>query len=138
MLATINLDADLATIRAAAVVQARFFDSTAEETGAAVVVVDTALRHPVMRRAAASATKERPRRETPVFLTLGDGTLAEGVVDLAFRDQDVEFNGWTVVDFKTDHEFAASSARYLAQVGLYAEAVGAASRLPTRGIIFVI
>jgi len=64
--------------------------------------------------------------------------LAEGVVDLAFREQDAEFDGWTVVDFKTDHEFASSSARYQVQLGLYAQAVSAATRFPTRGIILVI
>jgi ATP-dependent helicase/nuclease subunit A len=138
VLATIDLDADMVAIRAAVVMKARFFDSTAEETEAAVVVVETALRHPVMRRAAASVTKERLRRETPVFLTLEDGTLAEGVVDLAFREQDVGFDGWTVVDFKTGNEFESASARYFAQVSLYAQAVGAATRLPTRGIILVI
>jgi ATP-dependent helicase/nuclease subunit A len=41
---------------------------------------------------------------------LDDGSLVEGVVDLAFRD----FIGWTVLDLKTDREFATSSDRYTA------------------------
>jgi hypothetical protein len=38
-----------------------------------------------------------------------------GVVDLGFREEDREFAGWTVVDFKTDREFDAASARYIDQ-----------------------
>jgi hypothetical protein len=32
------------------------------------------------------------------------GTLVEGVVDLAFREETSDFAGWSVVDFKTDSE----------------------------------
>jgi ATP-dependent exoDNAse (exonuclease V) beta subunit len=138
MLATIDPDADVTAVRATAMMQSRFFDSTDGETEAAMVAVETALRHPVMRRASTSVAKEPMRRETPVFLTLGDGILVEGVVDLAFREQGEGFDGWTVVDFKTDREFESSSARYLEQVRLYAQAVSAATRLPTRGIILVV
>jgi ATP-dependent helicase/nuclease subunit A len=46
------------------------------------------------------------RRETPVLLTLDDGSLVEGVVDLTFREDTPDFIGWTVLDFKTDREFA--------------------------------
>ena len=59
------------------------------------------------------------------MLTLDDGSLVEGVVDLAFHENTPDFAGWTVVDFKTDREFEASSARYIAQVRVYSEAVGA-------------
>jgi ATP-dependent helicase/nuclease subunit A len=47
---------------------------------------------------------------------LADGTLVEGVLDLAFREKDA----WTVVDFKTDREFEKELAQYKRQVGLYA------------------
>ena len=42
------------------------------------------------------------RRETPVFLRLEDGRLAEGVVDLAFREPGGDDR--VAVDFKTDQE----------------------------------
>ena len=117
--------------------QQRLFDATPEELEAAILTVVAALQNPVLRRAAA-AGKESLRRETPVLLTLEDGTLAEGVVDLAFRDTAEGFNGWTVVDFKTDQEFTAEAARYTRQVELYAQAVRAATGLPVRGLILVI
>jgi ATP-dependent helicase/nuclease subunit A len=102
------------------------------------VTVGGALEHPILRRAAASARKGGIRRETPVVLTLDDGRLVEGVVDLAFREEMPDFVGWTVVDFKTDRESAESSARCLAQVRVYAQAIQAATGSPARGIVFVL
>ena len=67
-----------------------------------------------------------------------DGTLAEGIVDLAFHEETSDFTGWTVVDFKTGGEFEANQARYIAQVALYVEAIEKATNLPTRGILFVV
>jgi len=55
---------------------------------------------------------------------LEEGSLVEGVIDLAFREGDV----WTVVDFKTGREFKRSSERYIMQVSLYSEAVRVATR----------
>jgi ATP-dependent helicase/nuclease subunit A len=78
------------------------------------------------------------RRETPVLLTLDDGSLVEGVVDLTFREDTPDFIGWTVLDFKTDREFATSSDRYTAQVSVYSKAIRAATGLPSRGILLVV
>jgi hypothetical protein len=83
------------------------------------VTAGAALQHPILQRAAASARKGELCRETPVLLRLDDGSLVEGVVDLAFHEDTADFSGWTVVDFKTDREFATSSDRYTAQVGIY-------------------
>ena len=41
------------------------------------------------------------------------------MIDLAYRGEEPDFAGWTVVDFKTDREFAASSDRYVTQLKLY-------------------
>ena len=55
-----------------------------------------------MRRAAAAA---ECRREAALAVTLDDGTLVEGVADLAFLDTSGDGAArWTVVDFKTDRE----------------------------------
>jgi ATP-dependent helicase/nuclease subunit A len=105
---------------------------------AAIVAVGAALRHPILQRAAVSARKGRLRRETPVLLRLDDGNLIEGVVDLAFKEDTPDFAGWTVLDFKTDREFATLSDRYTAQVSAYSEAIGAATGLPSRGILMVV
>ena len=137
MFAAVDLDADLDAIRSVAVLQQRMFNATEDEMEAAIQAVATALRHPVLRRAAAVG-EENIRRETPVMLMLEDGTIAEGVVDLAFRETEGKFSGWTVVDFKTDQEFSGQAARYMRQVQLYADAVRAATGLPARGVILVI
>ena len=120
---------------------------------AAAVAARAALAHPLLRRAAASAATGGLRRETPVLLRLDDGSLAEGVVDLAFREQgdgnggdagaagDGDGSaaaGWTVVDFKTDRELADRRASYEAQVRLYADAVAQATREPTRAVLLIV
>ena len=138
MLASVDLDSDADTIQASAAVNGRLVGATEEEVIAAVATVHATLEHPVLRRAAASAMKGEIRRETPVLLTLDDGSLVEGVVDLAFREDTDEFSGWTVVDFKTDREFVAASDRYSAQVSVYSAAIQAATGLLSRGILLVV
>ena len=86
MLASVDLDSDADGIRALAAVNGRLVGAPEEEMIAAFAIVRTTLEHPILRRAAASAVKEEIRRETPVLLTLDDGSLVEGVVDLAFRE----------------------------------------------------
>jgi ATP-dependent exoDNAse (exonuclease V) beta subunit len=97
-----------------------------------------ALDHPLLREAATVIDSAHLRRETPVMICLADGSLAEGIVDLVFWSPSLKFDGWTVVDFKTDREFEVSHAQYTAQVGLYADAIADATRLPTRGVLLVV
>jgi ATP-dependent exoDNAse (exonuclease V) beta subunit len=134
ILADIDLDADDRQVRASAGINGRMFGATEGEIEAAIAVVTNALKHPILRRAEASGKKGGLRRETPVVLRLDDGSLVEGVIDLAFREGD----SWTVVDFKTDREFEASSARYLTQVRLYSEAVRASTSQKVRSIVLVL
>ena len=68
------------------------------------------------------------------MLRLADGSLAEGVVDLAFR----EARGWTVVDFKTDREISARRHEYARQLALYARAISAATGEPARAVLLVV
>jgi ATP-dependent exoDNAse (exonuclease V) beta subunit len=138
ILASVDLNGGKQAIEASARVNGRSFGATGEEIEAAERSVSIAVAHPVMQRALASATRAEVRRETPVVLALADGTLIEGVVDLAFRDVTADFNGWTVVDFKTDREFSASSARYIAQVRAYMRSIHVATGLPTRGVLLVL
>jgi ATP-dependent helicase/nuclease subunit A len=98
-----------------------------EEIEAAEVTVAAALEHPLLQRAAKSAASGGLRRESPVLLRREDDSLAEGVVDLAFREQGEAEARWTVVDFKTDRELGARRAEYEAQVKLYAEAISVAT-----------
>ena len=105
LLAATGLNATREAIDAAAAQHARLVDADDEEIKAAIDAVVAALAHPIMRRAADAALKGDIRRETPVLLRGADGTIIEGVVDLAFRKETAEFAGWTVVDFKTDREF---------------------------------
>jgi ATP-dependent exoDNAse (exonuclease V) beta subunit len=60
-----------------------------------------------------------------------DGVLAEGVVDLAFR----EGEEWWVVDFKTDRQLEGALDVYRRQVQLYAEMVSAATSEPARAVL---
>jgi ATP-dependent exoDNAse (exonuclease V) beta subunit len=73
-----------------------------------------------------------------VILHLEDGTLAEGVVDLAFREKDAEGARWCAIDFKTDQELGPRRAQYAAQVRLYARAVAAATGEPARGVLLTV
>jgi ATP-dependent exoDNAse (exonuclease V) beta subunit len=138
ILANADLQSSPEAVRVAAGIHGRLVDATEEEVRGAAAAVEATLLHPIMRRAALAADNDGLRRETPILLQRADGTLAEGIVDLALREETPEFSGWTVVDFKTGGEFEANQARYTAQVALYAEAIGKATSLPTRGILLVI
>jgi hypothetical protein len=48
------------------------------------------------------------------------------------KEHSPEFNGWTVVDFKTDREIEKSENQYRAQVASYVEAVRIATELPAQ------
>ena len=137
-LAAIDLDAEPASIRACARVQGRLVGATHDEVSAAGAAVTAALTHPLLRRAHDACGPGDLRRETPVLLRRDDGSLAEGVVDLAFRDRVDGEDAWTVVDFKTDRELEGRRKHYQAQVGLYCEAVARATGKTARGILLVV
>jgi ATP-dependent exoDNAse (exonuclease V) beta subunit len=135
VLATTDLDATADEIGAAAHANARLMDATGREVEAAVTTVRNALQHPLMQRAARA---QALRRETPVQHHREDGTLIEGIVDLAFQEDGPDFNGWTVVDFKTDREIENAENQYRAQVAAYVEAVRIATACPTRGFLLIV
>jgi ATP-dependent exoDNAse (exonuclease V) beta subunit len=138
VLSTIDLNAAPEMIHQTVSVSGRLVDATSEEIQAAVTTVTAALKHPLMARAAAAVRNTEVRRETPVILKRSDGSLAEGIVDLAFRENGSGSAHWTVVDFKTGREFETNRSEYAKQVALYAEAIESATNLPARGVLLVI
>jgi ATP-dependent exoDNAse (exonuclease V) beta subunit len=135
---SIDLDADADAVRTSAAMNGKLVGATEEEIAAAAVAIRATLKHPILRRAAESAGKGHLRRETPILIRTEDGNLVEGVLDLAFREETPAFAGWTIVDFKTDREFAAASDEYSAQVTVYSEAVRATTGLDSQGILLIV
>ena len=135
VLAAADLGADADALAELAALQGRLVQATPEEIDAAAQAARHALAHPVLRRAARATAV---RRETPVLLRQADGRLAEGIVDLAFREQTQQGARWTVVDWKTDREVGSRRATYERQVGLYAEAISRATGEPAEGLLLVV
>jgi hypothetical protein len=129
VLATVALDAPDNVVTRTAQTQGRIVNASAVETAAAATVARSVLAHDLIARARASAAV---MRETPVSWVNDDGTLIEGVLDLAFAEEDAT----VVVDFKTDHELSSGEARYRAQLRQYVQAVARATGRPARGILF--
>jgi ATP-dependent helicase/nuclease subunit A len=130
-LATVALDALPTQITEVVSLQARILGAPADEIDAATALVGAALAHPLIRRARDAWRAGRCRRETPLACREPDGSLLEGVVDLAFEDAD----GWTVVDFKTDAEIGAELPRYRRQVGLYASVISKATGKTAKAVL---
>jgi ATP-dependent helicase/nuclease subunit A len=128
-------DAGRQTIDDLADIEARILGLDDEEAKAAAAVVEQVLRHGVIARAHAANVRGMCRRETPITHLLPNGTLLEGVVDLAFEHEGT----WTVVDYKTDHEIeAVGEERYRRQVAMYAAAISTAADAPCNGMLLVI
>jgi hypothetical protein len=130
VLATMPLDVSREQTGEIVALQGRILGATAQEVESAGKVVEAVLGHPLMARARESARHGRCRRESPVTLSK-DGTLVEGVADLAFLEGDT----WTVVDFKTDRELETRLEDYRMQVGIYAEAIALATGQKVEAIL---
>jgi ATP-dependent exoDNAse (exonuclease V) beta subunit len=122
VLASVPLDAEAAVIQRLATIHGRILAADAKEIASVSAVVEAALVHPLLEAARQAAAKGRCRREVPVLWRERDGSLIEGVVDLAFE----QAGGWMVIDFKTDQELHENEAAYKRQVAMYAAAVQAA------------
>ena len=132
MLAQVPFDATRGALDDLAAVQARLLGLTDDEAADAASVVERLLTHEILLRARAADLRGACRRETPVTFTLPDGTLVEGIVDLAFEEP----AGWTIVDYKTDRELAASGEdRYRRQIALYAAAIAQATGRTAAGVL---
>jgi len=131
VLATVALDAGRDAIAEVARLQSRILGGTAEETAAATALVETALQEPLLIRAREAWRAGRCRRETPITAVEADGSMLEGVLDLAFEED----GGWTVVDFKTEAELAGPLARYRRQVATYAAVVSRVTGRPATAVL---
>ena len=121
LLASVRLDAPAAEIAAAGTAAARLLGAQPDDAEAAAAMAIRVLASPLLQRAARSTWC---RREVPVTMTAGDGSLIEGVVDLVFE----EGGRSVVVDFKTDVEIGRLGLdRYRRQVAFYAAAVARAT-----------
>jgi ATP-dependent helicase/nuclease subunit A len=135
VLAETALDASRDAIEHVCDIEARMLGMSEDEAVAAAIVAERVLAHELLARARAADAYGRCRRETPVTCTLPDGTLVEGVVDLAFEDG----GRWMVVDYKTDRELASlGEDRYRLQVALYAGAIAQATGAPCDGVLLVV
>jgi ATP-dependent exoDNAse (exonuclease V) beta subunit len=132
VLANVALDASREAIDRIAQAESRLLGLDAPAALAAAEIVETVLAHDLLVRAREAARRGDCRRETPVVCALEDGTMAEGVADLAFREGD----RWTVVDYKTDRELAsAPQEHYRRQLALYAWAIQRATGAPADGVL---
>jgi ATP-dependent helicase/nuclease subunit A len=128
MLMNISTFAKADSVSRFAAMHARILGASAAETAAAIQAVGQALTSPLMQRAAGAA---EIRRESPVVIRLENGSIVEGVADLAFREDE----SWTVVDFKTDADISQRLDEYRAQLGLYLRGIRAAMGRPATGVL---
>ena len=116
VLRDVPLDGDRASVEDLARLGARVVGAPEVEREAAVAGVLACLAHPVMRRAAAA---KRCHRELPVMVRGEQGELIEGVIDLAFEEED----GWVVVDFKVTADLKQQQVLYENQLSWYVRAL---------------
>ena len=127
VLAQVPLAAERPRVAALCEALSRLTGATADETAASIDAVLAALAHP---RLSAARTSTQVRREVAVTQLLDDGTLAEGIVDLAYLSD----NEWIIVDFKTD-ETVDPRGTYATQLHRYVEAVKRATGSKASGVL---
>ncbi len=121
------------TFEALARHHARLLMATDPEAQGAIDAAQLAWDHPLLVR----ARKSRDCRvEVPMLLRKPDGSLAEGIADLAFLEADADSKRWVVVDFKTDDP--TGNVAYALQLDLYARAIASATGLPTVSILLAV
>jgi ATP-dependent exoDNAse (exonuclease V) beta subunit len=132
VLARAPFDATRDMLEDIAAAEGRVLEMADGDATAAAAAVERVLAHDLLDRARRANARGACRRETPITLTLDDGTLVEGVVDLAFEED----GAWTVVDYKTDREIAdKGEEQYWRQLSLYAAAISQATNAPTSAVL---
>jgi ATP-dependent exoDNAse (exonuclease V) beta subunit len=136
VLAATDFDSDRQSLSSLASSLGRMFANTEKEIEAATEAARRALEHPLLRRAAAAELQGLCHRETPIVYRDPEGTLIEGVPDLAFRDD--AGSPWTLVDFKTDIRIDMGQEEYKRQVAIYMEALRQATGAEAKGILLYV
>jgi len=132
VLARATFGASRAELDDIAALETRLLAMSEEDAAPAAALAESVMKHDLLERARRAEARGACRRETPVTLTLDDGTLVEGVVDLAFEEN----GAWTVVDYKTDREIATEGEeQYRRQLAAYTLAIGRATGAPASGIL---
>jgi len=127
----VPLDADRVAIQRFVDWNTRLLGATQEERDATTQAVKTALAHPLLARARAA---ERCHREYPLVFKLDDSRMLEGVIDLAF----VENNQWVIVDFKTDADTLDRRVQYERQLQWYGFALAGITKMRARAYLLEI
>jgi ATP-dependent exoDNAse (exonuclease V) beta subunit len=122
-----ELPARRENLHSIAQVEARILGSQESDIEPAIETALAALNHDLL---AGVSTATRLHREFPVVLR-ENGKLIEGVIDLAFLNR----GSWTIVDFKTG---PADKKRNRGQLELYRRALGRATGMPVRAVLFEI
>ncbi len=127
----VSLTADRAIIQQLVHWNARLLGAPTEEHDAAVTAVERALAHPILARARSAA---RCHREYPLVYKLDDGRILEGIIDLAF----VENDQWAIVDFKTGADASDRREQYERQLQWYGFALARLTKMPARAYLLEI
>ncbi len=126
LLRDVRLDDGEPEIRRLARLHGRILGVTNRERRSAIQAVRSALEHPLLKRARAA---QRRHREFPFVLTVEEGKLLEGTIDLAFQED----GRWIVVDFKTDVHLKPDDPGYVRQVQWYAYGLKQITGQPAEG-----
>jgi ATP-dependent exoDNAse (exonuclease V) beta subunit len=126
-------DSDLAALNRIAEFHGRILGATPLEVEAAAVAASRALRSAVMARARAAGAN--CRREASIVTRLEDGTIVEGIADLAFLEHENDRPIWTVVDFKTDTVIEPYLEAYRTQLRFYAQGIAESTGQAARGVV---
>ena len=132
VLSQASFDADADQLEALASMESRVLGLTEADAAEAARAAARVLAHDIMARARAAELRGVCRRETPVACRMPDGTIVEGIVDLAFEED----GHWVVVDYKSDRMLAADGEeRYRRQIGFYMSAIQQATGMPATGVL---
>jgi ATP-dependent exoDNAse (exonuclease V) beta subunit len=104
----------------------RRIGATEREVTSAVAVARAAMQHALLNPTNAVAV----HREYPISVTMANGEIVEGVIDLAWSDGE----SWTVIDYKTGR----ADPQHKIQVQLYALALQRATGLPARAVVLAV
>jgi ATP-dependent helicase/nuclease subunit A len=127
-LATVPLDAKHDVVKGIVEVMGRSLRAPDAEVKAATDAVEAALAHRLFQ---AAREAKQVRREATLVDHLQNGTIVEGVIDLAYETED----GWVVVEFKTDESIDESLGKYEAQTQAYIAAIQRATGQAVSGFI---